>query len=65
MVYQPVSDAIYSDDLEVALRAMNRDIQTLITGRDEQYQWSYKRFRTLPRSLADHYAGVKRRGGKK
>lgn len=65
VVYQPVSDAIYSDDLEVALRAMNRDIQTLITGRDEQYQWSYKRFRTLPRSMADHYAGVKRRGGKK
>ena len=65
VVYQPVSEAIYSDDLEVALHAMNRDIETLLTGRDEQYQWSYKRFRTLPRSLADHYAGVKRRGGKK
>jgi len=65
VVYRPVSEAIYGDNLEIALRAMNKDIETLIDGRDEQYQWSYKRFRTLPRSLADHYAGVKHRGGKK
>lgn len=65
VVYQPVSEAIYSDDLETALRAMNKDIEKLIDGRDQQYQWSYKRFRTLPRSLANHYTGVKRRGGKK
>ena len=65
VLYNPVSEAIYSDDPEIALRAMNNDVQTLFTGRDQQYQWSYKRFRTLPRSLADHYAGVKNRGGHK
>lgn len=62
VVYQPVSDALYSDDLASALRAMNEDIKKLINERDAQYQWSYKRFRTLPRSLSNHYAGVKNRG---
>jgi len=65
VVYNPVSESIYDKDLKTALHAMNKDIEKLIFGRDQQYQWSYKRFRTLPRSLADHYAGVKNRGGKK
>ena len=62
VVYNPVSEAIYSDDLDTALRAMNKDIEALIVGRDQQYQWSYKRFRTLPRAMSDHYAGVKHGG---
>ena len=65
VVYNPVSESIYDKDLNTALQAMNKDIEKLIFGRDQQYQWSYKRFRTLPRSPADHYAGVKNRGGKK
>ena len=65
VVYNPVSESIYDKDLKTALQAMNKDIEKLIFGCDQQYQWSYKRFRTLPRSLADHYAGVKHRGGKK
>ena len=65
VVYNPVSESIYDKDLNTALQAMNKDIEKLIFGRDQQYQWSYRRFRTLPRSLADHYAGVKSRGGKK
>ena len=65
VVYNPVSESIYDKDLNTALQAMNKDIEKLIFGRDQQYQWSYKRFRTLPRSLADHYAGVKNRGRKK
>jgi KDO2-lipid IV(A) lauroyltransferase len=65
VVYNPVSESIYDKDLKTALQAMNKDIEKLIFGRDQQYQWSYKRFRTVPRSLADHYAGVKNRGGKK
>ena len=60
LVYLPVSSDIYKDDLELALRAMNQDIETLISGRDAQYQWSYKRFRTLPRGRVNHYDGVKR-----
>ena len=60
LVYLPVSADIYNEDLEVALTVMNQDIETLISGRDAQYQWSYKRFRTLPRGKTNHYDGVKR-----
>ena len=60
LVYLPVSADIYNEDLEVALKVMNQDIETLISGRDAQYQWSYKRFRTLPRGTTNHYDGVKR-----
>lgn len=60
LVYQPASNAIYESDLNVALRAMNSDIETLIKGRDAQYQWSYKRFRTLPKNGTNHYDGVKK-----
>lgn len=60
LVYLPVSADIYNEDLEVALTVMNQDIETLISGRDAQYQWSYKRFRTLPRGTTNHYYGVKR-----
>jgi KDO2-lipid IV(A) lauroyltransferase len=60
LVYLPVSADIYNEDLEVALKVMNQDIETLISGRDAQYQWSYKRFRTLPRGTINHYDGVKR-----
>ena len=59
LVYQPASNAIYESDLNVALRAMNNDIETLIKGRDAQYQWSYKRFRTRPKRGTNHYDGVK------
>jgi KDO2-lipid IV(A) lauroyltransferase len=60
LVYQPASNAIYESDLDVALRAMNDDIEMLIKGRDAQYQWSYKRFRTLPKHATNHYDGVKK-----
>ena len=60
LMYLPVSADIYHEDLEVALKVMNQDIETLISGRDAQYQWSYKRFRTLPRGTTNHYDGVKR-----
>ena len=60
LVYVPVSADIYNEDLEIALKVMNQDIETLISGRDTQYQWSYKRFRTLPRGTTNHYDGVKR-----
>lgn len=57
--FRPVSDAVYSDDLEPALTAMNSDIEQLLCSDTTQYQWTYKRFRTTPRSLANHYLGTK------
>ena len=55
----PVSDVVYGDDLESALTAMNSDIEQLLSADTTQYQWTYKRFRTTPRSLANHYLGTK------
>ncbi len=57
--FYPVSDAVYSDHLESALAAMNSDIEQLLRADTTQYQWTYKRFRTTPRSLANHYLGTK------
>jgi KDO2-lipid IV(A) lauroyltransferase len=64
LVYLPVSAGIYNEDLEVALKAMNQDIERLISDRDAQYQWSYKRFRVGPPSTVNHYDGVKRASNK-
>ena len=64
LVYLPVSADIYNEDLEVALKAMNQDIERLISDRDAQYQWSYKRFRVGPPSTVNHYDGVKRASNK-
>ena len=55
LTYMPVSPDLYSEDLDVALRAMNSDIELLIDGRDAQYQWSYKRFRKRPVDTPNHY----------
>jgi KDO2-lipid IV(A) lauroyltransferase len=64
LVYLPVSAGIYNEDLEAALKAMNQDIERLISDRDAQYQWSYKRFRVGPPSTVNHYDGVKRASNK-
>lgn len=45
---RPAEDNIYSDDLELALIAMNRSIESLILEDPAQYLWSYKRFRRQP-----------------
>lgn len=60
LCYLPVSTDVYNDDLDCALRAINSDIEHLISKREAQYQWSYKRFRTLPKGMTNHYAGLKK-----
>jgi KDO2-lipid IV(A) lauroyltransferase len=41
-------DDLGGPDLEVATAAMNREIEAAVRSCPEQYQWSYKRFRTRP-----------------
>lgn len=41
-------DDLGDPDLEVATAAMNREIEAAVRSCPEQYQWSYKRFRTRP-----------------
>jgi Kdo2-lipid IVA lauroyltransferase/acyltransferase len=39
---------IFSDQLEVSLSAMNKDLELIARQALSQYQWEYKRFRQLP-----------------
>lgn len=41
-------DGIYDAPLEEALTSVNRHIETLVRRAPEQYQWTYKRFRSRP-----------------
>ena len=56
--YLPAADALYSDDIDVSLAAMNDGVERCLRLCPEQYQWEYKRFRTRPRGREDHYAHI-------
>jgi len=45
---RPADPDIHDDDLDHALKAMNRSIEALILEDPSQYLWSYKRFRRQP-----------------
>lgn len=47
---------LYSDDTQTSLAALNRGVEACLRLCPEQYQWEYKRFRTLPRGEVDYYA---------
>ena len=49
-------EEIYSEDMAVSLKALNDGVERCLRLCPEQYQWEYKRFRTLPRSPVDYYA---------
>jgi KDO2-lipid IV(A) lauroyltransferase len=46
--FSKASDAIYDLSLEASVAALNKDVARCIREVPEQYQWSYKRFRTRP-----------------
>ena len=46
---------LYDPDMTVAMTAMNQGIEQLILTCPEQYQWTYKRFRTRPVNGPNHY----------
>ena len=49
------SDDIASNDVHKAITAMNADLEKVILQSPEQYQWSYKRFKTRPEGQATIY----------
>ncbi len=56
MHYVETTDAgLRSPDVEVATRAMNRELEQLVRSSPEQYLWSYKRLRNRPSGLRDPY----------
>jgi KDO2-lipid IV(A) lauroyltransferase len=46
---------IYDEQIEVSATAMNRGVETCIAMKPEQYQWSYKRFKTRQEGAPDPY----------
>jgi len=54
--FLPAGEALYSDDLDVSLKALNDGVEACVRLCPEQYQWEYKRFRTRPRRAVDYYA---------
>jgi KDO2-lipid IV(A) lauroyltransferase len=56
--YLPAEEALYSDDIDIALKAMNDGVERCLRHCPEQYQWEYKRFRTRPREEPDQYANI-------
>ena len=47
--------AIYAEDQQTAVDAMNRSIEQLVLTAPEQYQWEYKRFRKRPEASPSLY----------
>lgn len=48
LVYRDVDEALYDDDQDIALAALNRSVEHCVMDCPEQYQWEYKRFKVLP-----------------
>ena len=46
--FLPASEAVFSYQQEVAVAALNTDVERLVALAPEQYQWEYKRFRAQP-----------------
>ncbi|MBI5041806.1 MAG: lysophospholipid acyltransferase family protein [Gammaproteobacteria bacterium] len=53
--FMPAPDGIADPDPSIAATAMNRGVETFVRAYPEQYQWSYRRFRTRPAGAAKIY----------
>ena len=51
----PAGDDIYSEDLDVALNAVNRGVEQCVNVDRAQYLWSYRRFKTRPEGEPPFY----------
>jgi Kdo2-lipid IVA lauroyltransferase/acyltransferase len=55
IAFRAADPDIYSPDLATSLAALNRGVEAMIRERPEQYQWEYKRFKTLPEGVPRMY----------
>lgn len=55
ITFTELPDAIYSDDVETSVEAMNLAIEALVQQDPAQYQWEYKRFKHPPEGGTDPY----------
>ncbi|HTQ98867.1 MAG TPA: lysophospholipid acyltransferase family protein [Candidatus Acidoferrum sp.] len=55
IVFREPAEGILSDDLAVALAAMNKTVEMAAVAVPEQYQWEYKRFKRQPDGVLPPY----------
>lgn len=48
VVIKAADPEIYSDDLNTSVTALNRSVEQCVADAPAQYQWEYKRFKTMP-----------------
>lgn len=53
--FYPCDQNVNHSDADLALAAMNKEVEKLILRCPEQYQWNYKRFKTQPNGLKTIY----------
>ncbi len=53
--FHDASDAVYDSDTIQSATAINQGIEYCVREHPEQYQWSYKRFKTRPAGETDFY----------
>lgn len=55
MHFHPATDAIYDPDVGTSLTAMNQGVERCVREVPQQYQWSYKRFKSRPKGSKKIY----------
>ena len=53
--FLPADEALYSENIEISLSALNKGVESIIALAPEQYQWEYKRFRDRPTGESPAY----------
>lgn len=59
VIYLKADEALYSEDLDTALTALNAGVERCVSYCPAQYQWEYKRFKTRPPKEPEFYAKLK------
>jgi KDO2-lipid IV(A) lauroyltransferase len=55
LFFESVSDELCNENLELATKAMNKELEDLIREKPQQYWWGYSRFRQRPEGEAKLY----------
>lgn len=59
LVFRPVDPAVYDEDLDISVAAVNRSVELCVRDRPEQYQWEYKRFKGTSVNGKGFYDGLR------
>lgn len=58
LVADEVDPALYDQDIDTSVTALNATVESVVRRLPEQYQWEYKRFRKQPPGQPNPYSGL-------